>query len=185
VAGDRSALCRLVHPDDSTFPPVVYYKNPDLRYNFSTDVLRHPIASVVRTASSSKLVRFEEVEEDAIITGVWVGGGRFLSLPLFIVHQLYEYVNNPPDFNALSQEYIIWEPRNETDDTFQVEVIGLQVGGGTPGKYAMKRWFAGGGPNDPLSPGPGDTPTDTMDVAPTALLNENVILTMRMIGKVL
>jgi hypothetical protein len=161
VQGDRSALCRLVHPDTDTFPAVVYYKNPDRRFNFSTDVLKHPIVSVVRTASSSKLVRFESLDEDTIITEVW-NGGQVLSLPLFSVHQLEEMVLNPPAFSATAQEYIIWEPRNETTDTYYVEVIGLQVGGGNPGKFNMRRWFAAGGPNDPVSPGPADTPTDTI-----------------------
>jgi hypothetical protein len=181
--GDRNALSRLVHPDSDTWPPVVYYRNPDVRYNFSTDVLRHPIASVVRTASSSKLIRFEEVEEDKVITEVW-SGGRSASLPLFTIHQLYEMVVNPPELNALAQEYIVWEPRNETTDTYNVEVIGLQVGGGSPGKFGMKRWFATGGPNDPSDPGPRDTPLDNLDVTPTALITENVILTMRMVSKV-
>lgn len=183
IQGDRTALCRLVHPDSATWPAVVYYRNPDRRFNFSTDVLRHPITAVVRTASSSKLIRFETLDIDTVVTEVWQGG-QSLSLPLFIVHQLYEYLNNPPEFNALAQEYIIWEPRNETTDTYYVEVIGVQVGGGNPGKFNMRRWVASGGPNDPVHPGPADTPTDTMDVSPTAIIDQNVILTMRIIGKV-
>jgi len=183
VQGDRSALCRLVHPDTSNFPAVVYYRNPDRRFNFSTDVLKHPITAVVRTASSSKLIRFETLDIDTVVTEVWQGG-RTLSMPLFMFHQLEEMVENPPDFDPIDQQYIIWEPRNETDDTYKVEVIGCQVGGGNPGKFNMRRWYAAGGPSDPVSPGDRDTPTDTMDVSPSPIIDQNVILTMRIIEKV-
>ncbi len=182
-AGTRGALCRLVHPDDDTFPPVVYFRNPDRRFNFSTDVLRHPILKLIRTASSSKLLRFEEVTEDVLVTELWGAGGG-LSLPLFMLHQLYEYLINPPDFSALAQEYVVWEPRDETDDAYHVQVVGLQVGGGGAGKYNMRRWYAGGGPNDPNNPGTILTPSDTMDVSPSALIDQPAALTLRIVEKV-
>lgn len=182
VQGTRGALRRLVHPEDSTWPAIVYYRNPDRTLNFSTDYLRHPINSLVRTASSTKLVRFEEVAEDVIVTELWEAGGG-LSLPLFVIHQLYEYLNNPPAFSATAQQYIVWEPRDETDDTYRVQVIGLQVGGGG-GRYNMRRRWSNGGPNDPTTPGTILTPTDTMDVSPNPLMDQPVALTMRIIEKV-
>ncbi len=183
VQGTRGALRRLVHPEDGDWPPIVYYRNPDRTYNFSTDVLRHPILQVVRTASSSKLIRFEEVTEDVIVTEAWTAR-KGLSLPLFLVHQFYEYLNNPPAFHATAQEYIVWEPRDETDDSWYVQVIGCQAGGTGNSRFNMKRYYASGGPNDPQSPGPVDTPTDTMDVSPSPLIDQPVVLTMRIIGKV-
>lgn len=183
ITGTRGSLCRLVHPESDDWPPIVYYRNPDRRFNFSTDYMRHPLISVIRTASSSKLLRFEEVVEDVIVTEVWNAGGG-LSVPLFMVHQIYEYLNNPPAFSALAQEYIIWEPRDETDDTYWVQMVGAQVGGGSPGAFNMKRWWARGGPNDPWTPGPIDTPTDTMDVSPNPLIDQPLVLAMRIIGKV-
>ena len=183
LAGTRGALRRLVHPDAGLLPPLIYYLNPTRTFNFSTDVLRHPIASVVRTLSTSKTIRFEEVTEDVVVVEQWeIGGG--VSMPLFMAHQLMEYLNNPPAFSSINQPYIIWEPRDETADTYEVEVLGVQIGGGSPGKFSMKRFIGSGGPNDPDNPGPVDTPTDTMDVSPTALIDQVVTVTMRIISKI-
>ena len=183
LSGTRGALRRLVHPDSGNFPPIVYYLNPTRTFNFSTDVLRHPIASVVRTLTSSKTIRFEEVVEDVVVVEQWeIGGG--VSMPLFLCHQLYEYSNNPPEFSSVNQQYIIWEPRDETADTYEVEVLGVQVGGGSPGKYSMKRYLGDGGPNDPNNPGPVLSPLDTLDVSPTALIDQVVMVTMRIISKI-
>lgn len=183
LTGTTGALRRLVHPDAGTFPALVYYSNPTRTFNFDSDVLRHPIASIVRTLSTSKTIRFEEVVEDVVITEQWEPGGG-LSMPVFFFRQLYEYLVNPPEFDPALQTYIIWEPRDDSDDTFEVEVLGLQVGGGSPGKYNVKKYIGRGGPNDPQTPGTILTPTDTMDVSPTALLDQVVTLTMRIIRKV-
>jgi hypothetical protein len=181
LAGDLGSLSRLVHPDDDNLPPVVYYKNPDRRSNFSTDVLKHPITKLVRTASSSKLIRFEEVTEDVVVTETWTPSGG-LSLPLFMVHQIYEYLDNAPAFSATNQEYIVWEPRNETDDTYHVEIVDFFVGS-TARKFNMKRYMSNGGPFDPFNPGSKMTPTDTMDVSPTALIDQQAVLIMRIVER--
>lgn len=180
--GVAGALRRLVHPDGGLLPPLVYYRNPDRTFNFDNDVLRHPITSVTRTLSSSRTVRFEEVTEDVIVTERWEAGGG-LSMPGFMFRQLYNYLVNPPAFSAVAQTYIIWEPRDETDDTYEVEVIGLQVGSG-PGRFSIKKHVARGGASDPQTPGTLATPTDTMDVAPTYLLDQPVDLTMRIISRI-
>jgi len=185
-SGERGSLRRLVHPDGANFPPIVYYSNPIRTFNFGTDVLRHPITNVQRTLSSSKTVRFEEVLEDVIVSEVWepIGG---LSMPFFMFAFLYEYLNNPPALDPITPDYIIWEPRDETETRFNVEILGLQLGSGTPGKYSVRRWRASGGPFgigvvDPA--GYIDTPTDTMDVRPTSILDQAVTLTMRIISEV-
>lgn len=183
LTGIRGSLRRLVHPDTANFPPVVYYLNPTRTYNFDSNVLRHPIAALVRTLSSSKLVRFEEVTEDVVITEVWEPGGG-LSMPVFLFRQLYEYALNPPAFAAVGQTFITWEPRDETESTWNVEVIGIQVGGGSPGRFNVKKFQADGGPNDPRTPTATIlTPTDTMDVSPTALIDQPVVLTMRIVSQ--
>ena len=183
LSGTRGSLRTLTHPDTGNFPPITYYLNPTRTFNFSTDVLRHPIATVVKTLTSSKTIRFEEVTEDVVVVEQWETGGG-ASMPLFMAHQLFEYLNNPPAYSSVDQTYIIWAPRDETTDTYNVEVLGVQVGGGSPGKFSMKRFIAAGGPSDPDNPGPVLTPTDTMDVSPTALLDQVVTVTMRIISKV-
>ena len=174
--GTVGALRRLVHPDGATFPPITYYTNPTRTFNFAVDALRHPIVNVARTLSSSKTIRFEEVVEDVIVTEVWepLGG---LSTPFFMFAFLYEYLNNPPALDIVNQQYIIWEPRDETTDTYYVELIGVQLGSGNPGKYSIRHHRASGGTVI-------DTPTDTMDVSPTTLLDQPMSVTMRIISKV-
>lgn len=181
LTGVQGSLRRLVHPSLGLLPPLVYYRNPDRTFNFDADVLRHPIAAVTRTLSTSKTVRFEEVTEDVVVTERWEAAGG-LSMPVFMFRQLYNYLNNPPPFSAAAQTYIIWEPRDETDFTYEVEILGLQVGSG-PGKFSIKKYQARGGPSDPTNPGTQDTPTDSMDVVPTAILDQPVDLTMRIISR--
>ena len=104
-------------------------------------------------------------------------------MPIFLFRQLYEYVNNEPVFAAVGQTYIVWEPRDESDSTWNVEMISLKVGGGTPGRFNIKKYQSRGGPNDPQTPGTVLTPTDTMDVSPTALIDQPVTLTMRIVSQ--
>jgi len=183
VEGTLGALRRLVHPDGDVFPPLTYYTNPIRTFNFATDTLRHPIVNVSRTLSSTKVIRFEEVVEDVVVTEVWepIGG---LSMPFFMLAYLYEYLNNPPALDIANPQYIIWEPRDETTDTYKVELIGVQVGGGSPGKFNMRQYRARGGPNGVSGLGTIDTPTDTMDVVPSTLLDQPVSVTMRIVEKV-
>lgn len=184
VSGSRGALRRLVHPDAATFPPVVYYRNPDRLYNFDGEELRHPITAAVRTLTATRTVRFEEETGDVVVVEEWTADGG-LSVPLFLFQQLYEYLVNPPDNDPLAPSYILWEPRDQTTDVWRVELLQLQVGGGSPGRFSMRRWQAGGGPNDPRVPGALVlTPTDVMDVSPTALLDQPVFLTMRLVSVV-
>ncbi len=182
--GTRGALRRLVHPDSANFSPLVYYRNPDRQGNFDTDVLRTPIVSVIRTAAASRTLRFEEIESDVLVREQWLPEGG-LSMPDFMFRQLYEYYVNVPDFSATNQEYITWEPRDETTSSWKVQIIDLNVGGNTLGTYNIRKYIAAGGPSDPLDPGPLFTPTDGLDVSPGApILDAPVTLTMRIIEEV-
>lgn len=180
LVGTRGALRTLVHPTSATFPQITYYKNPDVTVNYDSDTLRTPIVDVVRTLSSSKLVRFEEVVEDVVVQEIWQPGGG-LSMPVFLFRQLYEYVLNPPPFDTVAQTYIQWAPRDRSDQVFDVQLIGLQAGNGG---YRTRYFQARGGPNDAAVPGPVLTPTDTMDVSPTAIMDEVVTLTIRIVAEV-
>ncbi len=181
--GDRGALRRLVHPDTRNFPPLVYYLNPTRTFNFDTDVLRSPIISTTRTLNSTVTTRFEEVVEDVIVIERWepLGG---LSIPTFVWREFYNYWVNPPAFSQTDQEYIRWYPRDETTSSYDIEIVDLRVGGGSPGRYGIRKHRSIGGPNDDRAPGPTLTPTDTMDVSPSSILDQPLDLFMRMIREV-
>lgn len=184
LTGTRGARRRLVHPDGASFPALVYYRNPDRTFNFDSDVLRHPIVSVTRTLSSTKVVRFEEVTEDVVVVERWEANGG-LSVPVFFLRQLYNLLVNPPAFDSVNQTYVIWEPRDESDDTYRVELIGLQVGGGAgAGRFNIKKYVTRGGPTDPTNPGVESTPSEVLEVSPTGFLDQPVDLTMRVVEKV-
>lgn len=174
------SLRRLVHPDSDLFPPLTYYANPTRTFNFANDVWRSPIINIQRTLSSTKVIRFEEVLEDVIVTEVWEPLGGF-SMPFFMFAALYEYWVNAPALDIVTPQYILWEPRDETEDVYKVELVGLQLGSGSPGRYNFRRHRAAGGPS---AGGTIDTPTDTMDVSPTSLLDQPVALALRIVEKV-
>jgi len=183
LTGSKGAKRRLVHPDSATHPTLTYYKNPDRTVNFDQDILRHPIASAIRTIGGTVVVRFEELDEDVIVSEVWEAGGGF-SMPVFQFRDLYNLFLNPPAFAAVGQLYTRWEPRDETDDAYHVELLDLQVGGGGLGKFDVKKWCADGGPNDPNLPGAIANPLDSLDVSPTALIDQQVTLVLRIVEKV-
>lgn len=179
--GTRGARRRLVHPTSGTFAPIVYYLNPTRTINFDNDVLRSPITSTIRTLGSTRVVQFAELAEDVIVQELWESRPG-LSMPVFMFRFLYEYLVNPPAFDAVSPVYIQWEPRDRTEKVYNVQVLGLEVGSRG---YSIRHWQSDGGPNDPGAPGAtGLTPTDTMDVSPTAILDQPVTLTMRIVGEV-
>jgi hypothetical protein len=181
LTGARGALRRLTHPTAGTFAPLTYYLNPTRTVNYDNDVLRSPITSVIRTLSASRVIQFAELTEDVIVQEIWEAGGG-LSMPVFMFRLLYEYLVNPPAFSASVPVYVQWEPRDRSDQVFNVQLLSLEVGGRG---YSIRHWQSDGGPNDPRTPtATGLTPTDTMDVAPTALLDQPVTLTMRIVDEV-
>lgn len=176
LPGTKGALRRMVHPDSTNFPEIVYYLNPTRTVNFSTDFLPTPITEVVRTLTSSRLVRFEELAEDVIVQEIWEPSGGF-SMPLFMFQQLKEYAINPPAFSSTAQTFINWEPRDRTSDVWKVQVLDAAI-------PSVRMYQSDGGPNDPNVTGTIDTPTDSMDTSPTALLDQPVTVTMRLVEKV-
>lgn len=179
LTGTLGALRCLTYPGN-TFAPIIYYTNPTRTFNLNSDVLRHPIVGVSRTLDSTKVIRFEENEEDVIVSEVWENSGG-VGMPDFMFKQLYEYLLNPPPFDSLAQTYIQWCPRDESDDVFNVELIGLVLGEGSPGQYSVKKFRGRGGVAEG---GAIKTPTDSLDVSPTAFLDRSVTLTLRIVNKV-
>jgi hypothetical protein len=127
-AGTLSAKRRLVHPD-SALAPITYWGNPKRTLNLDNDVLPHPITAPILTAGTTQVVRFERGIDDVIVTEIWPGDDARASMPTFFFRELYEYLNNPPEFSASAQTYIVWEPGDRTTKTYNVELLSLTVGG--------------------------------------------------------
>jgi len=180
LTGTRGARRRLVHPDTTSFSPVLYDRNPQRTVNFDNDVLLKPAVTVVKTATSTRVVRFDELEEDVIVTEIWEAAGG-LSVPGYFFRQLYEMAVNQPAFVPSAPVYIQWEPRDRTDDVYNVEIVGFGLGGQA---YDFRPWVSEGGPNDPNNPGTILTPTDVLDVTPAEILDRPITLSMRIVAKV-
>lgn len=142
IAGDPSAARRLVFPQTVSpfLAPLVYQIgaagwtfNPTRTYGFDTVPLVHPITSARRTLAGTRVVRFNEVAADIIITEVWEAPSG-LSAPISFFRRLYEYLVNTPTVAATGTDYVIWEPRDRTDRSWYVELLSLEVGSGGEGE---------------------------------------------------
>ena len=177
LGGTQGALRRLVHPDTTNFPAVVYYTNPTREVNFDAEVQLTPIVQVIRTLTGSRVIRFDELEEDVVVQEIWEPAGG-LSMPVFFYRQLKELAINQPAFSSTSQQFTVWEPRDRTADTWRVQVLDCFC-------PSFKHYRDRGGPNDANVPGTILTPSDTTDAnGPTAFLDQTVTLTMRIVEKV-
>lgn len=128
--GDATARRRLVHPDATNFEPILYFQNPDRTMNIDNELLRAPIASVLRALDGSAVVRFDEVDADVLITEIWLATDGKFSMPAFLFRQLYEYLINAPAWDPASPDYIQWSPQDKNAKTYNVELIRMAVGGG-------------------------------------------------------
>ena len=181
MTGDRTAKTRLVHPDAVTFPPLVYYRNPDRRWNFDQAPLLAPIVNVQRTIGSTRVTRFEQGVEDVLVTEVWESGQGRASMTASQFRLLYELLINPPAFDPNAPEYIQWEPRNETDSVFNVELLALQLGGSGENPYDVRVWRATGGQ---YHGGTVREPIDSLDLVESGLVDREVRLSMRIVSEV-
>lgn len=180
--GTPGAKRRLVHPDAVNFPPISYFSNPDRTFNLDNQVLPAPTITVVQTLSGTRVVRFDGLEEDVIITEIWTAQqNSVLSMPTFFFRQLYEYWINPPDFDPDPnlQEYIQWEPRDRTDKVYDVEITRLTVGGGAQNNQLFDV-------SDSLRTTSGSIagPLDDLDASPTGVVDRTVLLQMRIVQEV-
>jgi hypothetical protein len=121
-------LRRLTHP---AFAAVegegifTYLANPAQTLNFHGSPMRRMETSVLKTIGGTILVRHPEVEDDVIISEVWPGGGDTVSMPAEQFLTLYNFMNTLPAIG----EYLTWEPREVSSDSYQVELVDLTIGG--------------------------------------------------------
>lgn len=117
----------LVHP---SFPLVEgkgvyeYPKNPDVTRNFIWHVGRKIDASYQRTLTSNLLFQTPQAWEDVIITEIWVGDDKNLSVLNEMFHVFYAFWNEIP----ASGEFLGWCPFDVTTDRFAVAIVRVMLG---------------------------------------------------------
>jgi hypothetical protein len=169
--GDPTASGLLAHPDTLNFAPIAYQFNPDFTTNLDNEVLLAPDARLVKTGTSSKLVRQEGLMIDVVCEETWGGQeGRRVSMPTFMFRQLYEYLRNPPPFSSTAQTYIQWSPAYRSLKTYNIELFKLVVGAGSGASVYTVNEFRGNSSNTI------DSPFDGLDVEPTGFIDQSVTI---------
>lgn len=135
-AGDPDACRRLIYPSSVSpfLAPITYTiggvcLNPTRTLNLDNVVLTHPITDAVRTLGTTRVLRFETEIDDIIVTEIWTGSDRVSSMPTAFFRLLYEYLINPPPITLVNPVYIQWEPRDRNENTYDIEILSLSVGG--------------------------------------------------------
>jgi hypothetical protein len=183
-AGDPLAVRRLVHPNAS-LAPISYFSNPHRTLGLDNDVLPHPITDTRKMLEGTAVIRFENAIDDVIVTEIWNGNpGRRLSIPGFFFRALYEYLRNEPPFDAVSQEYVQWEPQDRTTKSWNIRMLSMTVGGGDPSgedAFDVLEFRPDGGGGNVIGP------IDDLDVAIAAgggFLDSTVTLRHKIVSEV-
>lgn len=191
TAGDPAACRRLVFPDGVVdgnadpvaLAPIVYAVtttgrclNPNRTFNLDNVVLPHPTTAAVKTLGSTKVVRFEERDEDVIVTEVWTAGGG-ASMPTSLFRLFYEYLLN--ERFIPTGLYITWEPRDRSEKTYLVELLSLSAGGGD-GEQRFDLADIRGGDS---TTGSIDAVLERVGPAATGLVDVDVSLRMRIVSE--
>jgi hypothetical protein len=102
-----------------------YPTNPDITRNF----IYHPAARVdgtmQRTLSSNVFIQVPQVDEDIVITEIWLGGEGVLSSFSSMFRTFHQYWTTLPTIG----ESLGWEPRDTTSDRYLIKITGVQLGG--------------------------------------------------------
>lgn len=98
---------------------------PDITRNF----IYHPATKVdgvvQRTLSSNVHIVQPQLDEDTVITEIWLGGDRTLSTLTEMFRLFYAYWTTIPD----AGQVLGWEPRDRTGDRFGIQLVRVQLGG--------------------------------------------------------
>lgn len=184
--GDVTARRRLVHPDAENFEPILYWSMPDRTYNLDNEVLRAPIAAVLRMLEGSVVTRFEQVDADVVITELWNGSEAEFSMPGFQFRQLYEYLVNPPAFDPAAPVYIQYSPQDKNAKTYNVELYRLAVGSGSDPTqmYDLTEFFPPGQGAGQAQVGPLASLDEAFANEGSGLLDRPVIFQMKIVNEV-
>ena len=102
-----------------------YPFNPDVTKNFVYHPTPKVDAVVQRTISSNVLVAQPQLDEDVVISEIWLGGNRQLSTLSEMFRLFHLYWTTTP----AAGETLGWEPRDRTGDRFAIEMVRVQLGG--------------------------------------------------------
>jgi hypothetical protein len=78
-----------------------------------------------RTLSSNVYITRPQLDEDTVISEIWLGGDRNLSTLSEMFRVFYKYWTTLPD----PGEVLGWEPRDRTGDRFGIQLLRVQLGG--------------------------------------------------------
>lgn len=118
----------MTHP---SFPLVegqgiyTYPFNPDVTRNLVHAPVTKVDAAVQRTLSSNILIQTAQVDEDIVVTEVWLAGERRVSTLAEMFRTFYSYWTTLPAVG----ESIGWEPLDITTDRYAVQIVDVQLGG--------------------------------------------------------
>jgi len=170
-----------VYPTAS-LAPIVYAVNPTRTLNLDNQVLTHPLVDATLTRGSTRVTRFDRQIEDVIVAERWEGSGRRAAMTTAQLRLLYQYLVNEPVFDPLTPAYVTWEPRDRTAKVYQVELMRLTVGGGATGQeFDVIDLKSRGGKFDG---GTFQAAFDGLDVVETGVVDQPVVLTMRVVAEV-
>lgn len=176
-SGDGKALRVLTHPD-SGIADLPYAENPDRTLNIDNDLLLGATARVVRTETSSKVLRWNDLPVDTVITELWIGTDQNASMLTAFFRQLYEYYLNPPAYSPTAQTYITWAPRDRSGSVYNVDLFDFFAGsGGDLTRFDVK---------DVRGVGGGEIAGDLEQLltVPSGLVDRSVTLRMKIVSEV-
>jgi hypothetical protein len=190
-AGDPDACRLMTHPNNfvaAALAPITYTVgpycfNPTRVLNLDNAVLNHPITSAPLTIGGRKVVRFETSQSDVIITEIWEGSNEKASMPTALFRQFKEYLDNPPPLDVSAPEFIIWEPRDRNQLSYEIELLDLSVGGGAAGGNDTRFDVVDlRGPGGIFRGGTIENATDGLNTIATGLIDRTVTLRFRIVG---
>ncbi len=98
---------------------------PDITLNF----IYHPATKVdgtmQRTLSSNVFITSPQLDEDVVISEIWLGGNRELSTLSEMFRVFHQYWTTIPDAGKV----LGWEPRERTSDRFGIQIARVTLGG--------------------------------------------------------
>ena len=110
---------------------------PDLTHNFTDEWIFNRSVQISKTQESSVATVHKGFPDDAIVKEIWNPGGG-LSHTWTFFHRLFLMFHETPDREA--NEFILWRPLDRTFKAYEVEIVGLNIGG-SPEEYESQ--FAG------------------------------------------